>query len=104
MHVKTGDTVVVRAGKSKGVKGKVLSVSPKTNKVVVEGVNIVTKHQKPQGPQKPGGISKRESEIHASNVNLFCQKCNRGVRVSYKVLDNGKKVRVCAKCKVELDK
>ncbi|WMM25580.1 50S ribosomal protein L24 [Tissierella sp. MB52-C2] len=104
MHVKSGDTVVVIAGKDKGKKGKVLRVFPKESKVIVEGVNMLTKHKKPQGPTAPGGIVKMEGPIDSSNVMYFCDKDKKAVRVGHKILTDGKKVRVCKKCGEALDK
>lgn len=104
MHVKTDDTVVVIDGKDKGKKGKVLNVMPKENRVVVEGVNIQTKHNKPQGPTSPGGIVKVEGPIDSSKVMYFCDKDQTGVRVGYDTLKDGSKVRVCKKCGEVLDK
>ena len=98
MQIHSKDTVVVITGKDKGTKGKVLEAFPQTGKVVVEGVAIATKHQKPRQQGVPGGIIKQEAAIDASNVMLVCPKCGKGVRVGYNVLDNGKKVRVCKKC------
>ena len=98
MHVKKGDTVVVISGKEKGKKGKILTAMPKEDRVIVEGVNMVTKHQKPKGQMQPGGIIHQEGPIHVSNVMLYCNKDKTGVRVGYKVLENGDKVRVCKKC------
>ena len=96
MHIKTGDTVVVISGKDKGQKGKVLSVLPKQEKVLVEGVNIITKHQKPNQEHPQGGLIKMEAPIHCTNVMLFDAKAGKGVRVSTKI-ENGKKVRVSKK-------
>lgn len=98
IHVKKGDTVVVQSGNSKGVKGKVLGVSPKENKVIVEGANIVTKHVKPRKQGEAGGIVKVESALYACKVQVYCGRCAQGVRVRHTVLNNGEKVRVCAKC------
>ncbi len=103
MHVKNGDTVVVVSGKDKGKTGKVLRTIPKENKVVVEGINMVTKHMKPQGPTNPGGIVKREGALNSSKVMYYCEKDKQGVRVGHKIED-GKKVRVCRKCGDVLDK
>jgi len=97
MYIKKGDTVIVIAGKDKGKKGKVLSVNPKTNRVIVENVNMVTKHQKPSVKVQQGGIVHKESAIHVSNVLLFDAKAKAGTRVRYKELENGKKVRVSVK-------
>ncbi len=103
MHIKKGDTVVVIAGKDKGKKGKVLHVLPKKNRVIVEGINIITKHQKPNQQMQQGGIVNQEAAIHGSNVMLWDKKANQGVRVGYKFLDNGDKVRISKKTGEELD-
>ena len=92
MKIKTGDTVIVVTGQYKGKKGKVLEVMPKENKVLVEGVNIRTKHVKPRGPQDPGGIVKEEAPIDVSNVMFYDEKADKGSRVGYKIED-GNKVR-----------
>lgn len=97
LKIKKGDHVVVISGKEKGKKGKVQSALPEKNKVIVQGVNFVVKHQKPRGQGKPGGILKQEGAIHASNVMVFCSKCDKATRVGYK-MDGDKKVRVCKKC------
>ncbi|QIB27134.1 50S ribosomal protein L24 [Caloranaerobacter azorensis] len=103
MHVKKGDTVVVISGKDKGKKGKVLTAMPKRNRVIVEGVNMQTKHTKPSQKSPQGGIIHQEGPIHVSNVMLYCEKDKKGVRVGYKALENGEKVRVCKKCGEVLD-
>ncbi len=97
MHVKRGDTVVVIAGKDKGKKGKILMAMPKAERVIVEGVNMVTKHQKPSAKVQQGGIVHQEGTIHVSNVMLWDAKAKAPTRVGYKVLENGKKVRVSKK-------
>lgn len=97
MRIRKGDTVVIIAGKDKGKKGKVLQVLPKQNRVIVEGVNMITKHQKPDQQLQQGGIIKKEAAIHASNVMLWDKKADLGVRVGYKFLDNGEKVRISKK-------
>lgn len=97
VHVKTGDTVVVINGKNRGTRGKVLQVSPSENKVIVEGVNIVTKHVKPRSMEEQGGIVKAESALYADKVQLVCPKCGRPTRTGSKVNAKGKKVRVCKK-------
>ena len=93
MHVKKGDTVVVIAGKDKGKTGKILTAMPKKDRVVVEGVNIVVKHQKPTQQMQQGGRIEQEGSIHVSNVMLYSSKEKKGVRVGHKI-ENGKKVRV----------
>ena len=101
MNIKRDDTVIVLSGDDKGVKGKVIAVSPKEDKVIVEKVNMIHKHVKARKQGDTSGIIDAEGAIYASKVALYCSKCNKGVRVSYKMVD-GKKVRVCAKCGQEL--
>ena len=101
MNVKKGDTVIVLSGKDKGVKGKVLVAMPAENKVIVEKVNVATCHTKPRKQGEQGGIVKKETPIRSCKVALFCEKCAKGVRVGYKMVD-GKKVRVCRKCGAEI--
>ena len=97
MHVKKDDLVIVISGNSKGVKGKVVETSPKEGKVIVEGANIVKKHVKPRSAQEQGGIVETEGALYASKVQLFCSKCDKPTRASYKI-EGDKKIRVCAKC------
>ncbi|MBQ8141356.1 MAG: 50S ribosomal protein L24 [Clostridia bacterium] len=101
MNIKTGDTVIVLSGDDKGVKGKVIAVSPKEGKVLVEKVNIIHKHVKARKQGDESGIIDAEGAIYASKVALYCSKCDKGVRVKHQIND-GKKVRVCAKCGKEL--
>lgn len=101
--VKKGDKVLVITGKDKGKLADVVEVSPKTNKVLVDGVNVVTKHQKPKSQQEKGGIIKKSAPVDASNVMVVCPVCGKATRVSHKEL-NGKNVRVCKKCGASLDK
>ena len=101
LHVKTGDTVVVISGDSKGVRGKVIAASPEENKVIVEGANIVSKHSKARRQGEKSQIVKTEGAIYASKVQLVCPKCDKGVRTKVNVVD-GKKVRVCTKCGAEI--
>ncbi|MFY9213199.1 MAG: 50S ribosomal protein L24 [Tissierellaceae bacterium] len=103
MHVKKGDKVVVISGKEKGKIGEVMRVLPKENKVIVENINMITKHNKPMGPTRPGGIVKYEGPIYASKVMLYCDKDKTGVRTRTDIVD-GKKVRVCKKCGEVFDK
>lgn len=97
VHVKTGDKVVVINGKYRGKQGKVMQVSPAEGKVIVEGVNIVTKHVKPRTAEEQGGLIKAESALYADKVQLVCPKCGRPTRVGHKINEKGKKVRVCKK-------
>ena len=101
MHVKRGDTVQVLSGKDKGKQGKVMAVSPKEGKVIVEKLNMVTKHVKPRRQGEQGGIVKAEGAMYASKVMPICPKCGKAVRVGH-VEKDGKKVRVCKKCGAEL--
>ena len=101
MKIKKDDKVVVLSGKDKGKMGKVLVADPKGMKVIVEGVNVATKHQKPQKQGQDGGIIKVETPIYVSKVQLVCDKCGKGVRVRVGE-KNGKKIKVCAKCGAEL--
>ena len=100
MNIKKDDKVVVLSGKDKGKEGKVLSADPKGMKVVVEGVNVATKHQKPRKQGEEGGIIKVETPIYACKVQLVCPKCGKAVRPAYKV-DGDKKIRYCRKCNAE---
>jgi len=97
VHVKKGDEVVVINGKYRGARGKVMEVSPSENKVIVEGVNIVTKHIKPRRVGEPGGLVKAESALYADKVQLICPKCGRPTRTGSKINAKGQKVRTCKK-------
>jgi len=97
-HVRKNDMVQVIAGKEKGKTGKVLKVLPKKNRVVVEKVNFIKRHSRPTGRTRQGGIIQKEAPIHVSNVLVLCPKCNKGVRMGTKVLEDGKKALVCKKC------
>ena len=101
MSIRKDDTVVVLSGKDKGKQGKVLSVDPKGGKVIVEGVNIVSRHQKPRRQGEEGGIIKMESALYACKVMRVCPKCSKPTRPAHKVTANGK-VRVCKKCGAEI--
>ena len=103
VHVKTGDTVMVINGKDRGKTGKVMQVSPSEGKVIVEGVNVVSKHVKPRKMGEAGGIIKAESALYADKVQLICPKCGKAVRVGHVVNDAGKKVRVCKKCGAHIE-
>ena len=101
-RLKKGDTVKVIAGKEKGKSGKILSTIPAKQRVVVEKINLIKRHKRPDAKGK-GGIVEKEGPIHVSNVMYLCDKCGSGVRIGYKILDDGKKARVCAKCHETLD-
>lgn len=102
-RIRKGDTVVVLAGKSKGKQGQVLRIIHKKDRLLVERVNIIKKHQKPT-QNSQGGIVDKEASLHKSNVALVCPKCKKGVRIGFKAHEDGSKVRVCRSCGEELDK
>ncbi len=104
LHVKKGDQVIVITGKDKGKKGRILASFPSDSRVLVEGVNMVKKHQKPNQANPQGGIITKEAPIHSSNVMLIDPKSGHPTRVNYKVLDSGKKVRVANKSGEVIDK
>ena len=95
MNIKRDDTVIVLSGDDKGAKGKVIAVSPKEGKVIVEKVNVIHKHVKPRRQGETGGIVDAEGAIYASKVVLYCPKCGKGVRTHIEIVD-GKKIRVCS--------
>ena len=101
LRIKKGDTVYVNAGNDKGKTGKVLTVIPAKDRVIVEGVNVVSKHTKPNAKQPQGGIVKQEAGIHVSNVQLIDPDQNKPTRVGYKFVD-GKKVRYAKKSGEEI--
>ncbi|MBQ8170938.1 MAG: 50S ribosomal protein L24 [Oscillospiraceae bacterium] len=101
LNVKTGDNVKVISGHDKGKSGKIVSVSAKEGKVIVEGVNMVTKHVKPRQAGQLGGRVQAEGAMYASKVMLVCPKCDKTTRVAHKIED-GKKIRVCKHCGAEL--
>ena len=102
IHVKTGDTVKVLTGKDNGKTGKVLAVSPKEGKVIVEGANIVSKHVKARRQGDKSQILKTEAAMYASKVQLVCPKCDKGTRVGHKINEDGTKVRICKHCGAEI--
>jgi len=110
MHVKTGDEVLVIAGKDKGRKGKIKRALPREERVVVEGLNIVKRHMKARGPGKPGGIIEMEAPLHVSNVMLICPSCGRRSRTGHRFLEETdrkgrpRKVRFCKACDAIVDK
>lgn len=103
IHIKKGDNVVVISGKDKGKKGKVLSVGVNKRTVLVEGVNMATRHTKARRAGETGGIVHGEAPIYACKVMLICPKCGEKTRVGYKILSDGTKTRMCKKCMEVLD-
>ena len=93
MNIKKNDTVIVLSGKDKGTTGKVLRAMPSENKLIVEGVNVATVHQKARKQGEESGIIRKETPIRADKVALYCPKCGKGVRIGFQV-EGGKKVRI----------
>ena len=103
--VRKNDNVVVITGKDRGKKGRILKVNPDKNRLIVEGVNMIKRHTKPNpGKQVKGGIVSREASLHASNVQLVCPECGVQTRIGHKLLGDGRKVRICRKCEGVVDK
>ncbi|MGI6316722.1 MAG: 50S ribosomal protein L24 [Christensenellales bacterium] len=98
LHVKKNDTVVVLSGKDAGKRGKVLSAKPALGKIIVEGVNIITKHVKPRSAQQPGGRIEQAAPIYACKVMTVCPHCDKPTRPAKKISDDGVKFRVCKHC------
>ena len=103
--IRKNDNVLVITGKDRGKRGRVLRVLPDKNRLIVEGVNMIKRHTRPN-PQRniKGGIVEREASLHASNVQLVCPECNTMTRVGRKILADGRKVRICRKCEGVVDK
>ena len=103
--IRRNDTVIVVTGRDRGKRGRVLKVLPIKNRLVVEGVNMIKRHTRPN-PQRniKGGIVEREAALHASNVQLVCPECGKLTRVGRKLLGDGRKVRICRKCEGVVDK
>ena len=102
LSIKKGDTVVVLSGKDKGKQGKVLSAMPETGKVIVEKVNVVTRHTRPRQQGEEGGLVKKEAPIYACKVMRVCPKCKKPTRPASRAGKDGKRVRVCKKCGAEI--
>jgi len=102
-RIRKEDSVLVMKGKDRGKTGSVRLVIPKDKRVIVTGINMVKRHQRSTGPQKPGGIIQREAPIAVSNVQPLCPSCNKPVRVGYRILPDGRKVRYCKKCDANFD-
>ncbi|MBZ5499599.1 MAG: 50S ribosomal protein L24 [Acidobacteriia bacterium] len=103
-HIRKNDQVYVLLGKDRGKTGKVLRVFPDKNRAIVEGLNFIQKHTRPN-PQKnvKGGILPKESSIHLSNLMVVCKRCNKRARVGFNVMQDGRKARVCKKCNESMD-
>ena len=103
--VRKNDTVVIVGGKDRGKRGRVLKVLPDRNRVVVESLNFVKRHTRPN-PQRnvKGGIVEREASLHASNVQIVCPECGEPTRIGHQLLGDGRKVRICRKCDGAVDK
>jgi len=98
MNVVKNDQVAVISGNEKGKKGKVLKTYPKTQRILVEGVNLIKRHTRPSSRNQKGGIIEKEGTINVSNVKVICPKCGRQTRVKHRILETGKSVRVCRHC------
>ena len=103
MQIRKNDTVLVIAGKDKGKKGKVRFAYPKDESVVIEGINFIKRHARARGATRQAGIIELEAPIHVSNVMLLCDKCNHPTRTSFRILQDGRKVRVCHACGEVID-
>ncbi|MGD1076409.1 MAG: 50S ribosomal protein L24 [Thermodesulfovibrionales bacterium] len=103
LGIKKQDTVSVITGKEKGKRGRVLSVAPSESKVTIEKINVIKRHMKPNKTYSQGGIIEKEAPLHISNVMLVCPKCSKTTRIASAILEGGKKVRLCKKCKEVID-
>ena len=103
MKIRKNDTVLVITGKDKGKKSKVRFAYPKDERLLVEGVNFIKKHVRATGQVRQAGIIEREAPVHVSNVMLLCNKCNRPIRIGFRFLEDGRKVRVCRSCHEVID-
>ncbi len=103
LNIKKNDTVKIISGEEKGKRGKVLTVYPEKNRLLVKELNIIKRHMKPSKKYSQGGIIEREAPIHRSNVMLICPKCDSRTRIGENILEDGTKVRVCKKCKEVMD-
>jgi len=103
MDIRTGDTVLVIAGKEKGRRGRVDRILASRNRLVVEGLNMVVRHVRPTAGVRQAGRIQRESALHVSNVMLVCNKCGKPTRVTSNRIGDGRKVRECRRCKETID-
>lgn len=103
--VRRNDNVLVITGKDRGKRGRVLKVLPETNRLIVEGVNMIKRHMKPNPNRNvQGGVVSREAALHASNVQIVCPECGKPTRIGRRILGDGRKVRICRKCEGVVDK
>ena len=103
--VRRNDTVIVIAGKNRGKRGRVLKLVPERNRVVVEGVNLIKRHTRPNPSRNvKGGVVEREASLHASNLQLVCPECGAQTRIGRRLLGDGRKVRICRKCEGVVDR
>jgi len=103
--IRRNDSVVVLTGKDRGKRGRILKVDPNRNRVIVEGVNFIKRHTKPNpGQNVKGGVVEREASLHASNVQVVCPECGSPSRIGRRVLEDGRKVRMCRKCEGVVDR
>jgi large subunit ribosomal protein L24 len=103
--IRKNDTVVVTTGRDRGKRGRVLRIIPDKNRLIVEGVNMIKRHTRPNpSKQVKGGIVEREASLHASNVQLVCPECSATTRIGRRTLEDGRKVRICRKCEGVIDK
>ncbi len=103
LRIKKGDTARVLTGKNKGKTGRVLTVMPTKEQLIIEGVNVIKRHMKPSKKYSQGGIIEKEAPVHLSKVMLVCPKCNKPTRISVAVQRDGEKLRTCKKCKEVID-
>jgi large subunit ribosomal protein L24 len=103
MRIRKDDTVVIITGKDRGKKGKVRRSFPNEDRVVVEGLNMIKRHSRARRATRQAGIVEMEAPIHVSDVMLICNKCGNATRVNFRLLDDGKKVRVCNSCREVID-
>ena len=103
MKIRKNDTVLVTTGKDRGKKGKVRFAYPKDERVLVEGINFIKRHTRAKGQVRQAGIIEREAPIHVSNVMLLCNRCGHPTRVGFRILQDGRKTRICRRCDEVID-
>jgi len=103
MKIRKDDTVLVITGKDRGKKGKVRFAYPKKQRVIIEGINFIKKHSRARGAARQAGIIDLEAPVDISNVMLICNKCNKPVRIGFKKLEDGRRVRICRACREVID-